>query len=153
MTTATERTSESYAPLIAVIAALALIALLAGGGWQAYRYSQWRSFQTEKERIETIVESWQAPPADADPVQWGAAWETAYNAVGNVCFTPEQVNPEEMVRLREDVERRNQKPVNLETLAWLWSRLAQTGPHGNDYITRMQPLWDEAVAASATPVP
>ncbi len=68
---------------------------------------------------------------------------TLANAVGNVCFTPKEVSAEEMARLRVDVERKNRQPVTFDTFAWLWSRLGQTGPHGNEYITRMQPMWKE----------
>lgn len=142
MTTATGRPSKNSS-LLVVIAALALISLTATGTWLTYRYSVWREFKSEMERIETVVETWRAPPADADPARWEAAWQTAYNAVGNVCFTPEHITREELTCLREDVERQDQLPLSFDTLAWLWSRLAQTGPHGQEYITRMQPLWDE----------
>ncbi len=131
---------------------LLLIAAVSVGTPLILRYIAWQKFKAETERIETIVKGWRAPPAHADPVDWEFAWVTVYNALGNVCFTPKHISPTELARLREDVERNKQQPVTFETLEWLWWRLGQTVPHGNKYITQMQPMWEEVKARYVEPV-
>ncbi len=144
MDTNPNRTARNLFLALLFPVVLLLIAAVSVGTPLILQYIAWQKFNAETERIETIVESWRAPPANADPVDWEFAWQTVYNALGNVCFTPETISATEFARLREDVERKNQQPITFETLEWLWWRLGHTGPHGNEYITQMQPLWEEA---------
>jgi hypothetical protein len=143
MDTTSNRTSRNLFLALLFPVALLLIGAASVVTPLILRYIAWQKFNAETERIEIILEGWRAPPAHANPVDWEAAWGTLYNALGNVCFTPEHISARELARLREDVERKNQEPVTFETLEWLWWRLGQTGPHGNEYITQMQPMWEE----------
>jgi hypothetical protein len=102
-----------------------------------------------------MMNTWSTmPPPGIDPHVWNEAVTVAYNAHGNVCYSPDAVPLEEMRRLREDMETKSQGPINLDTLDWLWTRLAYTGPHGLKYSTQMRPLGDEmrdAVIARTLP--
>jgi hypothetical protein len=134
---------------LAVLGAVLVAGLLAVGvkiGWGIYEIA---SFRSELEITKAFVTNWQRePPEGIDPHIWREVTIVVGNGLGNVCFTPQTVSLAEMRRLRADVEARaSHEPVSLELLDWLWRRLRDTGPHGEAYIDRMQPLWDEAKGA------
>lgn len=117
---------------------------------------KWRRYRAERQAIERLIQPWDQPPATApamDPQRWRETFVVVYNAMGNVCFSPEHVSLEELHALRADLEARRQDPVSIETLDWFWHRLAKTGPHGQAYIQQMQPLWDEACESLTTDGP
>lgn len=129
---------------------VALSALVGGGGlglglggW-AYDVWQWRIFAGQRNAMQEIVEAWEHhPPPGVEPATWREVVVVSYNALGNVCFSPNHVSLAEMRRLRADVEAKSREPITLQTLDWLWWRLGQTGPHGAEYTTRLLPLWEE----------
>lgn len=118
------------------------VGLVAWWGCDAW---QWRAFSREREAIKACVTAWgDEPPAHIDPHTWRGVVITLHNLVGNLCFSPSHVSTDEMRRLRAELEAKSREPITVETLDWLWWRLGKTGPHGPRYVTRMQPLWDEA---------
>ena len=124
------------------------IAILVGAGGRAYwlRLRTWHAFVDERNQMEALLRQKREPcPAGVEPRHWEAAWEITYNALGNVCFSPERVTVREMQRLRGDMERKAAETGPLDFLRWLWNRLAQTGPRGREYIERMTPLLEEAI--------
>ncbi len=134
-------------PLLVILSLVILATIIAVAAWPMYRAYNRRVFRTELEDIKGVVRKWRIPPADADPVQWEALWATDYNAIGNAFFTQSSVTQRELRQLREDVEQRDKSPLSIDTLHWLWNRLAQTNPHAREYIAHMQPMWDEALEA------
>jgi hypothetical protein len=93
-------------------------------------------------------------PYEVSPSVWECAHNWTITAYCNVCFSPGHVRTEEMYRLREDVRRKLEGEINLDTLEWIWDRLAQTGPHGKRYVERFRPRFQECFpkpAASVTP--
>jgi hypothetical protein len=113
--------------------------------------SVWRfkTYQSELSQLRQTLEPWRqnTPPA-VNAHAWGeAAGFVTQTAVGNICFTPDYVSHDEVRRLRQDVEAKMAEgPASVETLDWLWRRLAQTGPSGVKYTTQFQPMWDEMKA-------
>lgn len=86
------------------------------------------------------------------PTVWECAQVWTVTAYGNVCFSPEHVATAEMYRLRDDLERKLAGPVDLDTLTWIWDRLARTGPSGKRYVERFRPLLEECLPAKADSV-
>jgi hypothetical protein len=135
-----------------IVARLLVIGALMAGGlgvglgvWWGYGAWQWRAFFEERHAINASVNSWRDnAPAQIDRHIWQEVVTTLYNALGNVCFTPNEISIDEMRRLRAEVEGKSREPITVETLDWLWWRLGKTGSHGAEYIRQMQPLWDEA---------
>ena len=77
-------------------------------------------------------------PSDVEPETWEAASGWTSNAYANICFSPDAVSLSELKRFTADLERELGKQVDLETTAWIWRRLAQTGPHGKQYVDRFE---------------
>lgn len=104
-------------------------------------------FFEEKRTMDRLLEQWWEgrPPPGVNEHRWKETWGIAYNGFGNVCFSPEHVSLAEMHRLKADLQAKMHQPATLESLRWLWDRLAETGPSGREYITRMKPLLEEAI--------
>ena len=145
-----EQPNARLSIVLAIVAAVLLGVL--GIGWGARTgYEVWtgRAFAAEDKAIDAILKRWEkSAPADIDPHVWREVVVVVSNATGNVCFTHHQVPVAEMRRLRAEIEAQDRQPITLDTLGWLYHRLGQTGPEGQRYIVRMQPLWDEARAAA-----
>jgi hypothetical protein len=75
-------------------------------------------------------------PAGVNPSEWKAAVELIAVAHFNAfhLFHPPPI--EEAYRFREELIPRLRSPVNLQTLAWIWDRLARTGVDGKSYTVR-----------------
>jgi hypothetical protein len=104
-------------------------------------------FAEERKAIERRLHQWWEgrPPPGVDPHAWKETWGIVYNGFGNVCFSPKHVSLPEMRRLRADLEAKMHRPATVASLRWFWDRLAETGPHGKQYIEQMTLLLDEAV--------
>jgi len=136
--------SRPLSRLLVIGAGMAGVLGLGLAVWWGYDTWQWRAFSGQRDAINACVDSWREnPPAQIDRHIWQEVVTTVHNALGNVCFTPNEISIEEMRRLRAEVETKSREPITAETLDWLWWRLGKTGPHGAKYVTQMQPLWDE----------
>jgi len=104
-------------------------------------------FSEERKAIERLLHQWWEgrPPPEVSKSRWEAAWVTAYNGFGNVCFSPNDVSLQEMNRLKTDLQAKMQQPATLASLRWFWGRLSETGRHGNKHIKQMTPLLDDAI--------
>ena len=67
-------------------------------------------------------------------------------AYGNVCFSPDHVSLAELKRLNEDVRLKLETNVDLDTADWIWRRLAETGPHGAQYVAKFEPRYRQELA-------
>jgi hypothetical protein len=90
-------------------------------------------------------------PPGVSPAVWECAWGWTSTAYGNVCFSEEHVSTEELYRLRKDLMPKLQGPVDLQTLVWVWDRLAQTGPHGRRYVGQHKPSFLECLPPGTVP--
>lgn len=112
-------------------------------------------FSREKRAIEQLLHQWWEgrPPPGVSERRWEGAWGIAYNGFGNVCFSPEHVSLQEMHLLKADLQAKMQEPATMASLRWFWNRLAETGPHGAQYIEQMTPLLDNAIGEPAAAGP
>jgi hypothetical protein len=107
-------------------------------------------FQYSKERnavVKELVSNMQEKrcPADANPDAWEAASVWTINAVINVCFSDQSTPIAELRRFRADVEKRLRGEVDFATFDWIWTRLAETGTHGQKYHRRFEADYRESV--------
>lgn len=77
-----------------------------------------------------------SPDRGVNPAIWDCAHGITATAFANVCFSPSHVSTAEMERFRGDLDARLRGPIDLDTLVWIWERLAETGPHGRGYAER-----------------
>jgi hypothetical protein len=90
-------------------------------------------------------------PQGVNPATWECAWGWTLNAYGNICFSEEHVHIDEMYRLRAELLPKLRGPGGLQTLAWVWDRLAQTGPHGRRYVELHRPSFLNCFAPGTIP--
>ena len=110
-----------------------------------YRQSEFVRLQWS---VDAVIRNLQpTDPASVTPAVWDCVRGATITAYDNVCVGPEHVSITEMIRLREDLDRKLKGKVDLDTLVWIWERLGQTGPTGKDYATRFRPLLDHCVPA------
>jgi hypothetical protein len=131
------------------------VGLLLAGGLAYYLQAirPWTQYFDEKRAIDRLLRQWWEghPPPGVDANRWEATWVTAYNGFGNVCFSPNHASLREMHCLKAELEAKIRVPATLASVRWFWDRLAETGPHGKEYITRMTPLLEEAMEEQAGP--
>jgi hypothetical protein len=121
-------------------------ALLALRVWALYVYAQERTAA-----YELVAKLSDRRPEDVDAEVWDVATTWAITAYANVCFSEGYVTLDELRRFRADTERRLAGDVDLKTIDWIWQRLAETGPHGQQYRQRFEPQYrDNLNAALAT---
>lgn len=78
---------------------------------------------------------------------WREVHQVVGIAIANVCFSPDHAEWRSVRNLRKELAEQiehAEKP-SLETAEAMWTSLSKTGPHGEEYIERMQPLFDEAM--------
>lgn len=130
-----------------------LALLLIGGVWfylsQIRSWGQYRAKNSEIAR--RLFELKDQVPAGIDPQSWENLTTLTDIGFGNVFFSPQHASYTEMLRFQADLEERlrRDKPIRVETLRWIWKRLAETGPHGKDYSERMVLLFEEGAAQVA----
>lgn len=131
--------------VVVVLAALSILLALVAGGTLVNQWLRWRSYTAQREEMYRIIAAWERrPPPGVDGHVWQEACKLTGIAVGNVCFSPSHVSLEELADLRAELAAKEAGRVDIDTLQWVWDRLATTGPHGRRYIQQMRPLWDEA---------
>jgi hypothetical protein len=103
-------------------------------------------FHQESEEIKKLLSQWREhSPPGVNEDRWRAAWYIAYNGFGNICFSPKHVSLEEIYRLKAEVQAKMREPATMASVRWFWNRLAETGPHGKQYIKQMAPLFNHAM--------
>jgi len=70
-------------------------------------------------------------------------WENATNwatvAYQNICFSDGHVPLKELKEFVHDAEVELNGMVDLNAVDWVWTRLAETGPHGKEYRDDWEP--------------
>ncbi|GDY22689.1 hypothetical protein LBMAG56_40360 [Verrucomicrobiota bacterium] len=121
-----------------VLAAIVLcIAPLVFRAWEIHIYYQ------EKGSVLELLHQLKRDrrPEKVEIETWGLAANWIITAFANVCFSESHVPFNELRRFRVDVEKRLSKDVDLATIDWISQRLAETGPHGQHYIEKWEPLY------------
>lgn len=128
----------SVAQLMGMVVLLALIM----GSFIApiIRVAEFFSLQ---EQMYLSIINLQPTDPNIKPAVWDCARSWTLKAYSNVTNSPDLVSTTEMYRLRDDLGRRLEGDIDLDTLAWLWDRLAETGHFGKEYNDRFRPQFEE----------
>src|SRR4051794_6873902 len=125
-----------------LMAAVAILAL--GMGFCIVPIGKQAEFARLQRQMDDSIRSLRpSDPTGISPTEWDCALGWTVTAYCNVCFSPGHVGTPEMYRLRDDLARKLDRRIGVDTLAWIWDRLAQTGPHGKQYVERNLPQFEE----------
>lgn len=85
-------------------------------------------------------------PKDVSVKEWGCATFWMGIAFANVCYSPGHVTLSELKQLNDDLGTKLQGSVDMQTVDWIWQRLAATGPHGAQYSAQFEPRYQAELA-------
>ncbi len=106
------------------------------------RFMQLVAYARQRAAGAELVESLRGRhPAAVSAKTWDNATGWAITAYYNVCFSEEHVTFDELVRFTHDAKIKLAGDVDLKTVDWVWARLAETGRHGQRYVTRFEPQY------------
>ena len=126
--------------LFAFVAVAAVIFALVAGFIRITEYPRWQR------RGASIVESLQTRcPPNVAPKTWDDATGWAITAYHNICFSAEHVPLESLKRFTHDAEDKLAGRVDLDSVNWVWSRLAECSAHGEHYRDRFEPQYRSTV--------
>ena len=80
-------------------------------------------------------------PATVSPQLWEECVAWASIAHCNICFSEEHASYQAMCRFEEQLDEKLKGNVDLDTIEWIGDRLAETGPHGQRYMTNWREQW------------
>ena len=101
-------------------------------------------FRRIHERMTLELEYVAAKAPDGVPrSDWNEAVMVTQIACSNVCFSPQHIEISQFQRFCDELQKRREECVTFRTLNWIWSRLAQTGPHGTRYVQRNKMRFDD----------
>ena len=80
-------------------------------------------------------------PAHVSAEIWSECVAWASIAHGNICFSKEHTDYEAMCRFERQLDDKLKEDVDLTTLEWIGDRLAETGPHGQQYMDKWREQW------------
>jgi hypothetical protein len=78
-------------------------------------------------------------PRGIPPQNWEEAVNWTATAQCNTFFSPSHASKADLDQFGRDVEDRLRGPVGVDTIEWIWDRLAETGPTGREYVERFRP--------------
>ena len=87
-------------------------------------------------------------PADVSAKLWDECIAWASIAHGNICFSEEHASYRAMCRFEEQLDEKLKEDVSLSTIAWIGERLAETGPHGQQYMRTWRKQWELTIEQS-----
>lgn len=139
-------TGRIRAWLLALAFLFVLVAALSTPVWQVISYR--REQLAGAELIRRLSDR---RPESVSSKTWNAATGWAITAYVNVCFSREHVAYDQLTRFNREVEERLSGRVDLKTIDWIWTRLSETGPHGQRYVLTFEPQYREEVYEEKVP--
>ncbi len=115
------------------------VGLLTWIGRRAFLLSRYNRRSDEiRQKIQALRDR---RPEAINPEFWEKCLAWAGIAEGNICFSEEHVSYERMCRFEEQLDEKLKEPVDLGTIEWIGDSLAETGPHGQQYMTIWRKQW------------
>lgn len=109
-----------------------------------------KSYYRLHDSTRKLIDAWsEKRPSDVPPKAWEHATDWTKNAFDNIFFSPSDTSFSELEKFRADLEVKLKEKANLETVDWIWKRLAETGPHGKRYVEQYQSRYREVLPDSS----
>jgi hypothetical protein len=122
---------------------LALLILAIGSLlWMASVVVPLARYNQRSQRINGKINSLELRrPANVSVESWRNCIAWASIAHCNICFSEEHTTYEAMCRFEEQLDNKLKGDVDQNTIAWIGDRLTETGPHGQQYMTKWWEQW------------
>ena len=128
------------------VAVAAVISTLVAGFIRITEYPRWQRHGA------SIVESLRSRrPTNVPANTWDDATAWAMTAYHNICFSAEHVPLESLKDFINDAEDKLAGPVDLNSVDWVWSRLAECSSSGEQYRDRFEPQYRLTVYGEPIP--
>ena len=114
--------------------------------WVAWTAIPQMRYNQRSRRINQKIADLRAQqPPDVRADLWNECIAWASIAHCNICFSEGHTTYEAMVRYEEDLEEKLEGDVDLTTIEWIGERLAETGPHGQQYMEKWRKQWQSMI--------
>lgn len=90
---------------------------------------------------EKIISLQQRRPENVSEQAWADCVAWASIAHCNICFSEGHTSYQAMCRFEDQLDEKLQGEVDLDTIEWIGERLAETGPHGRQYMNKWWETW------------
>lgn len=122
--------------LILLVVGIGMFVWIVSNAVPLMKYSQ------RSRRINDTIRSLeQRRPANVDAELWQECIAWASTAHGNICFSEGHTSYSSMCRFEEQLDEKLKEEVDIDTIEWIGERLAETGPNGQQYMTKWQKQW------------
>ncbi|QDV23097.1 hypothetical protein [Aureliella helgolandensis] len=127
-------------PNLKIAVSFSLVVALAMAVVGGERFWRLVSFAHNKKVGVELIESLRSKcPPDVSAQKWDSAINWTRTAYDNVFFSVDSVATDEVAKFTSEASKKFAKEVGIETLDWVWERLAQTGLRGKNYVARFRP--------------
>lgn len=132
---------------IVLFGCLPLLILFIGVvAWVAWTTIPQMRYNQRSRRINQKIADLRAQqPPDVRADLWNECIAWASIAHCNICFSEGHTTYEAMVRYEENLEEKLEGDVDLTTIEWIGERLAETGPHGQQYMEKWRKQWQSMI--------
>ena len=114
--------------------------------WPVPKIYSAKRYRATVDRIQQKIEALRIQrPRDVSPDVWEATVGWAGIAFGNVFFFETHTPYTEMIPFERDLDEKLTGPIDIPFFEWFWARLAKTGPHGRQYVSRIKWTWDDVL--------
>ncbi|MDY0169920.1 MAG: hypothetical protein RBS80_25480 [Thermoguttaceae bacterium] len=114
--------------------------------WVAWTAIPQMRYNQRSRRINQKIADLRAQqPPDVRADLWNECIAWASIAHCNICFSEGHTTYEAMVRYEENLEEKLEGDVDLTTIEWIGERLAETGPHGQQYMEKWRKQWQSMI--------
>jgi hypothetical protein len=131
--------------LVALVAALLAFAILPLSKEIARQKEQSRYDQIATEMVDAVAALELRTPQGVSSSVWVCTVRSTTVCLMNICFTWNRPSNDDLYRLRGDLMPRLRGPANLETLLWIWDRLARTGPYATRVVDRSRRSFEACI--------
>lgn len=132
----TQRRIALYGCLPPLLLFIGVVVWVAWTAIPQMRYNQ-RSRRINQKII--ALETQRPPDVTAD--LWDECNTWASIAHGKICFSEYHASYEAMSRFEQQLDEKLAENVDLSTIVWIGERLAETGPHGQQYMKKWREQW------------
>ncbi|MFT5325421.1 MAG: hypothetical protein ACI8P0_003290 [Planctomycetaceae bacterium] len=148
-------TTRTRKAVIGIVAILVTCGIGLGVYIYFYVHKPWHEFRMERQAVAEIFARMESePPAGVSTRDWDQFLITVHIAYGNVTGSPFYQRDSfdtlaGMRRFRRDFDRHlaATDTVDVDTLRWIFYRLAEFGPRGKAYIEKLTPLFEDHAAS------
>lgn len=86
-------------------------------------------------------------PTTMTPRSWEHACKWTHTAIANACNGPAGSNADALRLFVNEFEQKVDRRASFETVCWVWCRVEELGPSGQNYVDK---FWDDFLSGLST---